>query len=145
MSTLTVSGVVPLVIQALDPVGAHYVLSTGFGPGGSSSRRQTVESPFLPGRFLVAAVADVATAQVPVIAQADTAADLQDRLETLIAAFWQLSYTITLDFDGVAYAWTCERADYVIGDSGALSGPFLSQHAQLVTFTVPRSPNATGI
>ena len=146
MSTLTVSGTVPVVITE---GGTVYALAKGFGPGATTYRRHTAQSPFVAGRVLVRAVADAGTLIVPVVVRGTTPAGLQDSMTALVAAFTQWTYTVTLveEPDGAApatYAWTCEPADYQVGSGGAFNDLGLLSYVQVVTFTAPRSPLATG-
>jgi hypothetical protein len=146
VSIITVSGTVPLVITE---GGSAYAIGKGFGPGATSYRRHTVDSPFVAGRFLVGAVPDAGTLVVPVIVRATTPAEQQDRMAAAVAAFTQWAYTVTYEHTGAGlasatYAWTCEPADYAVGAGGAFNDLGLLSYVQIITFTVPRSPLGTG-
>lgn len=96
--------------------GDKYVLGRGMNPGAVSWRKQTVESPFYPGRYVVHEVKDAVEISIPVYVQANNYSNLNVHLETLLEAFTnQSSFLFTLVIDGYTNSWTCERADYEIG------------------------------
>lgn len=119
----------------------------GFPEGGISHgalgyRRFFAQSPWVQGRTLIAAVPET---QIGVITfrVLGTLAQQKTRMNTLIAAFTQDTYTVTITIDGQSHVWSdCEPADYVVGSSGQgfLSGPHMMAGQQNITFQVPHTP-----
>src|SRR4051794_7570499 len=114
--TVTVTGTISLTLSAAN---GYEVNVEGLGPGPRTYRRETVTSPFVRGRFLIDAQLDSPTAPLSIWVGGSTAAQLSTRVAALIAAFDQLSYTLTVVIDGETYAWACEPADSTVGDAGA--------------------------
>ena len=141
---LVLSLVVSTAHQLQDPTNGYEVVS--YGPGGSALRRQTVDSDDVPGRVLVAWTQDVQLGKVAVRVKGSDLSVVDSRMSTLIGWFRQTSYTLTATIASTQAAgnkvetWTCEPADYEIGDGGMLDEIGLYNRQQLVTFTWPHSP-----
>ena len=119
--------------------GNPYYVATQFLGTGISWDRQTVSSRWVDGDYTVSRRRGNVTEQVAVeVACASTAALLL-ATETLIAAFTQDSYTMTVTIDGQIWAYACEAADY---QSLQWTTPRLSAHQGQVLFGVPRRPLA---
>lgn len=130
----------------LSLVSADYDLLS-FGPGALSWRRQTVESRWVHGRFLVSAVKDADIAPLEVIVFGASSADLDAKTRTLLDAFEQWTYDLTVTADGVAHTWRCEPAEYSPSTRSGQRGAY--EHFGLVagasaqqayTFAIPRRP-----
>lgn len=74
-------------------------------------RRFTVSSPFVHGDFETHAVKGMATGQLAVDVFATSAAQMQTRIATLVAALTAGDWTLSVVVDGTTYSWLCRRAD----------------------------------
>lgn len=115
----------------------YYVSSQVFGAQ-VSFRRQTVQSPWIEGQFTVGAVRDVVQDKFAVEVMGPDQVTLQNNLQTLIAAFTQDYYDLTLQMDTAVYTYACEQADYTLDWTNTR---FIAQQV-LVTFAIRRSPVA---
>lgn len=123
-----------------DFAGGYDVLEGSLAAGLVSWRRKLAESPFVHGAYEVGAVKDLVdggTLGVDVVAT--TQAIIQTRVTTLLAAFSQSTYQLHVTLDGVAWAWTCMRADYSVG---VASDDIRFGLAAPVTLRFPRQPVA---
>lgn len=125
--------------------GIYKIIRDKFGPGEKTFRRKTTDSPWIAGRGLVAAVPDQMNATIGVRVLATNTADLHTRIRTLIEAFEQFSYQIIATIDGVTISdWTCEAADWTIGDGGQIQPFHIGAYQQEITFQVPHFPARGG-
>lgn len=130
----------------LSLVSADYDLLS-FGPGALSWRRQTVESRWVHGRFLVSAVKDADVAPLEVIVYGTSSADLDAKTRTLLDAFEQWTYDLTVTADGVAHTWRCEPAEYSPSAGSGQRGSYEhfglvagASAQQVYAFSIPRRP-----
>lgn len=135
--TVTVTGATSLALTAAN---GYEVNVEGLGPGPRTYRRETVTSPFVRGRFLIDAQLDSTTAPLSIWVGGNSAAQLSTRISALIAAFDQLTFTLTVVIDGETYEWACEPADSVVGDSGTFDFWDLGAFQQVVHLNIPRDP-----
>lgn len=112
----------------------------GFAIGAQTHRRETITSPFTPGRFLIGLVPDVQVNRLVVQVRGSSGSDLRSLVGTVLAAFTQTSYTVTSNYDGLIGSWDCEPADYSVGAEGVVDEFDLSFYEQAVTLLFPRSP-----
>ena len=133
--SVTISGTAGL---ALTEAAGYEVVSVG--PGARVWRKETVTSPFVHGRAVVAQVLDAGSFPLLVRVKALTAGSLATRIAALIAAVEQPVYNTTVVIDGVTWTWRCETADTAIGDGGSLDPHGLRSLQQLVTCSIPRHP-----
>lgn len=144
MSSLTLSVHVSRAELALsnlelsDPVNGYNVISVG--PGSTSWRRETAKSPWVHGEVLINAVKDVGIVPLGVRVFASSAATKETRLGALLAAFSQFEYVMTITINGVAYAWSCQPADWSIGENGSFDKFYEMVHQTEVSLSVPRVP-----
>lgn len=124
----------------LEVLGTYQIIRDSTGPGGVTWRRQTATSPYVHGRTLVNAVMDVGEASLGIRVIGSNMAVLHSRLMTLLAAFEQYSYDLTVVISGETWRWRCECADYVVGDSGLFQDFHFRSLQQEVRFTIPREP-----
>lgn len=129
-----------LELNAAGSPPAYRITSAGIGPGTMTWRRETVTSPLVAGRVLLSAVKDVQTVTLKVRVRATSYVELEQRINDLLAAFEQRSYSMRISYGGVTKAWTCEPADQAIGDQGVFVEGDLRGFQQVVTLMVPRSP-----
>lgn len=116
------------------------IRQAGWGPGDIEWDRQTVESPFIHGDFLVNAKKTQVTAPLGIRVTGSSRTDCQNKLATLLRAFEQFSYFISFTLEGVTWTWLCQPADYSVGDGGALQPFHLMSNKQEVRFSIPRYP-----
>lgn len=96
--------------------GTVYTLARGLNPGTVSWRKQTVESPFYEGRYVVHEVKDAVEVKIPIYVHGTTHTNLDLNINALIEAFaHQSSFDLHVEVENRPYAWTCERADYEVG------------------------------
>lgn len=133
-----------LSLAALDLQQAGiYEILPGSGPGGLSWRRQTVRSVMMHGEALVGAVKDVQVAPLGVRVYGTTQSQLWSRVRTLLDAFEQFSYSLTLVIGGITFTWECQPADSVVGEGGEFQKFHLMSLQTDVQLTIPRSPIPT--
>lgn len=126
-------------LQLSDPSNGYEVF--GVGPGALSWRRESVRSPYINGETLVGAVKDVMSASLGVRIRASSAATLDSRLDTVLDAFGQFTYNVTVVIDGVSRTWKCEPADYSVseGEGGFNKFNLMNKYHE-VSFSIPRQP-----
>lgn len=125
---------------ALEEEGVYKLMRDAVGPGDGSWRREVSKSAYVHGETLVGAVKDVMTAQLGVRVLASSISLLQTRVSTLLTAFSQFSYNLTITLDGSTWQWKCEPADYAIGDGGVFQDLHLLAYQQEVRLNIPRHP-----
>lgn len=113
-------------------------------------RRQTVTSPWVAGRMVTQAVLDSMTAVVTVRARSTTWSGLQTLMNTLVAAFENPAFVLSVNLGGgIVEKWMCEMADSSIAPAGssgqAGSGSQYDQDElmnwrQTIVLSAPRSP-----
>lgn len=147
MSNLNLTIAVTRTLLALDPL---YLDGTGngyeifkLGPGSTSWRKEVVESPYTHGNTLVSAVKDIQNAPLGVRVRGSSAAQLDSRLDTLLDAFSQFSYYLSVVIDGETKVWLCEPADWSVGEDGEFNKFHLMAKIYEVSFDIPRQPVPT--
>lgn len=141
--TLTITATVsrettPLSLE--DP-GVYEVIA--FGAGARAWRRDTVEGRYQHGRVLIGAVLASTTAVLQVRVLGATWEEVTTRSTTLVDAFSQLAYSLTVTVEGVTTTLACEAADIAL-----LGGDVLQKHhamsgMQEYQLTIPRHPVPT--
>lgn len=137
--TVTITGGT-LSDLSLTRANGYLNLRGGLGPGSRSFRRQTAQSPFVNGRILVGQSLDVEFAQLLVLVQAASSAQLVTRMSALLERMEQPSFVLQVVVDGITYRWQCECADSAPGDAGAFNATDLMVYRQALQFSVPRQP-----
>lgn len=122
----------------------YNIARNGIGPGAVSWRRITVQSPFVSGRTLVHAIRDVGEVPIKLRVVGDDAEDVHEKINALLQAVSQFSYTITVDIDGVVYSWEAEPADWSVGEGGSWQDLHLRSNTQDVSLSIPVNPNVVG-
>ena len=133
----TVTGTITL---ALSSANGYEIDADGLGPGPRTYRRETAQSPFVRGRFLIDTQLDTMQAPVTIWVGGSTASQLNTRVAALLAAFDQLSYQLDVVIDGVTYSWLCEPADSTVGTGGVFDFWELGAFQQTVSLVIPRDP-----
>jgi hypothetical protein len=110
---------------------------SGLQPGQVVKSRVWATSPYVAGGVQVLSVAGIVTTTAVICVDADSHADLQSDLTTLMTAVEQSSYTLSITFDSTTYAWSCFDADYQIAP---FPMQFVFGYFLPVTLTIPASP-----
>jgi hypothetical protein len=144
MADLTITATVsrtsggPLSLE--DP-GVYEIIA--FGPGGRSWRRTTVESRFQHGRALLGAVLDTSTAILQVRVKGTSFTQVANRAQTLVDAFSQLTYTLTVTVDGASFSFACEAAEIAPLGGDLLQKYHAMARMQEYQLVIPRHPVPT--
>lgn len=122
------------------PINDHvtYYVAPQFLGGQVQWNRQQVTSPFTDGAVTVYRNRQLVTEQIAVEVMARTGAELKAAVDTLIDAFLQDSFTLTVTSDGATYQYACEAADYAL----LWAGPRMIARQAQVMLSVPRQPAA---
>ena len=120
----------------LDDHDRYYVGSDSFQSATMTWRRQTVQGPYVAGRYVTHAVPDTVTENLTIRVMGESQLQLQKNLADLIDTFSQISYNIVWSVDLMSYTWHCEMADYSI----AYTNAELFARNVPVKFNVPRLP-----
>lgn len=97
-------------------------------------RNYAPESPFIPGRVLLAAVRDSGSMPLRVYAQGNSAVEVRTAMDELEDALEQFTYTLTLTVDGVSRSWA---ADPEIPQWGELDSGLVTAYMRIATVAVP--------
>jgi hypothetical protein len=122
----------------LSQEGHLYLPDGTFTLGETTQRRATSESPMVKGRYPSSLVEANRTGNISVHVLS-TLADLQADIQEVIDAMTQFKYMLAWEFDGLSGVWQCEKADWAVGEAGALNARFLEGHNQIIHFTVPHN------
>lgn len=101
--------------------------------------RQQVTSVFLDGAVTVSRHRQMVTEQIAVEVTADNLVAVQARINTLIQAFLQDSFTMTVVAGGSTRQYRCETADY---QDASWTTPRMAGAQGQVVLSVPRQPVA---
>lgn len=134
--TRTELALADLLIQ--DPANGYEVVR--LGPGSRSWRKETVKNAYVHGDTLVNAVLDVQVAPMTIRVSGLTLATANSRLETLLDAFSQFSYSLGVIIDGETWVWVCQPADASVGEGGSFNKFHTMAHMYEVTLSIPRNP-----
>lgn len=118
----------------------YKIIRGGFGPGEVTWRRQYAQSPFSPGRYLVNAQKDQGALNLAVRVTGSSEDNCLAAMATLVAAMEQFEYDLSMTIGTTTYTYTCEPADYSIGEAGQFQNFHLMAWKQELTAVVPRFP-----
>lgn len=124
------------------PYNVH-IVRDGWQLGEATYRRITAQSPYFAGRFLVRATKDQITSTLKLRVDETSQARLWEAIDTLVSAFTQPTYDLTININGQYFQYTCEAADYQLGESGP-QDLMLRSNTQHLTFSIPHRPAAAG-
>lgn len=114
-----------------------------YSSGGVSWRRTAVEGKYQRGRRLLDVQAATVTDSLVMRVYGTSWALVNNRLQTLIAAFSQLDYQLTITESGVDRTIACEPADMTDADTArrkALMFGHGGLYMREVAFSIPRDP-----
>lgn len=117
----------------------YYVAATPFLGTAITWDRQTVNSRWVDSDYTTSRRRGTIQEQMAVEVQCDTMFDLQNAMQTLVDAFTQDNYTLTVTVDGQIWAYDCEAADYT---NLMWTAPRLSACQGQMLLAVPRRPVA---
>lgn len=113
-----------------------------WGPGELTWRRSSVGSPFVDGTYLVNAVKDQMSVSARIRVTGSNKGDCMNKVGTLLRAFEQSSYTLTVIVDGTTFSYACEPADWSWGEGGQFQKFHNEAYKQEIGLMIPRLPNA---
>lgn len=114
----------------------NFIVADKIMGGQATWNRQTAKSPFVDGEFTVHRSRAQLKDQMSVQVLGDTQTTMQANLATVIAAFTQFRFQMTLALEDGTRIYNCETADYTV-DWDRLR--WMSRQV-LVTFDIPRYP-----
>lgn len=139
VTTLTVTRTsLSLPTLNLNDPGVYAIRS--FKRGRIRRRSTWVRASYVEGADLVGSVRDLVEMDLALDIEASTQATLQTRLDSLLDAFAQDSYTLTYGLDGTTYAWTCGPAE---PDADIAQDIVIFGTVMPVGFIVPAQPVPT--
>lgn len=123
---------------SLDVDGTYSIVS--FSEGGVSWRRKAVDGKYQAGRRLTQAQKDTVTDVLLIRVYGSSWAEVNNRAGTLMAAFSQFTYQLTVTINGVVRTAECEPADMdVVGEDSRRKGLTFENMREL-QFSIPRDP-----
>lgn len=133
--TRTTLGLAPL---QLDVDGVTHIVS--ITEGGVTWRRTVAEGKYQRGRALLSAVRDTTTDVLVIRVYGPTGTDLENRVRSLITAFSQFTYTVTLTLNGVTRTIDCEPADIETVGDDTRRKTLRYGHMRELQISIPRDP-----
>ena len=116
-----------------------WVSPEGFGSSQVGWRRETAESRFYHGQYLLHAVKNNVTENVTVYLRGDTQNAVTELVMLLEELFSQPTYQVRVQYGDHRETWYCQTADYTVERSHVL----MHNHMAKMTFQVPRLPETT--
>jgi hypothetical protein len=111
-------------------------LNTLIGNVAMTRRRVTVTSPWADGNVQIWSVRDKEAITMTVACLAYDHTTLQGLIADVIGAFDRPNYDLSLNLDGVQYAWNCDNADWSID----MNQPFWHFYSAYIKLSIPRNP-----
>lgn len=119
----------------------YIVAGPEFLGGQQSWDRTQVSSPFADGEVTTMRRRQNVQENIVLEVLGDTTSEVHSNAQTVIDAFSQDAFTITVSINGASTAYHCEASDYKL----ITSGPRYSAQQIQVLFVVPRKPIVGGI
>jgi hypothetical protein len=143
MADVNISAVINRDLLGLLPLeladGHPYLLATQFLGAAVTWDRQSVSSRWVDGDYTVSRRRANVSEQIGIEIATATMLELRTAMATLIDAFTQDHFTLTVTVEGVVFAYDCEAGDYT---NAMWNTPRLAASRGQVVFTVPRRPIA---
>lgn len=114
----------------------NYYIAPSFLGASQSWQRNTVGSPFIDGTTTTFRTRQMVQEPIQVEVPADTTAELYTQMATIVQAFSQDSFTMTVTVNGQVTQYACEAADFTV----LWQSPRIVNKQGQVTFTMPRQP-----
>ena len=125
-------------IELQDPAHGYELHKDTFATAATTHRKQEVSSEWMEGTFTSRGVRDNILEQVVVWVSGATQYEFQSRLQAIIDALEQLSFTMTKTLGNARWDWSCSMADYSVETSQEM----LFATTGLIRAQVPRRPLA---
>lgn len=122
----------------LEDPGSYRVVSAD--PGGLVWVREEATSRWVHGRILTNARKDLVSMRLVVRAYGSTHSQLHERIATMLRAFEQFRYRVSVTIGGVEYRWHCQPADYAPLGGEGWDKFALRSLQQAYVFDIPRDP-----
>lgn len=114
----------------------NYYVGAQFLGGSMAYQRTTLTSPFTDGGFTAQRFRQQVSEQIAVEVMGGTHVELTANIKTLIEAFEQDSFTVTVTIGSQTILLDAEAADHQM----VWTGPRWVQNQGQVVFTMPRAP-----
>ena len=124
------------------PYNVH-IVRNGWQLGEATHRRITAQSPYFAGRFLVRTQKDQITSILKLRVDETSQQRLWEAINTLVTAFIQPNYDLTINLNGQYFQYSCEAADYQLGESGP-EDLMMRSNVQNLSFSIPHRPAVIG-
>lgn len=126
---------------SLSQTNAYEVVE--YATGGIAWRRTAVEGKYQRGRRLLNVQAATVTDSLVMRVYGTTWAQVNNRVQTLLSAFSQLEYELTIVEAGVERTIVCEPADMTDADTSRRKALMFGDGVRLmreISFSIPRDP-----
>lgn len=124
MRSMVVTGGTSGASLQLHQPGVSFLLEGTFSTGQQQRRRVTTESNVVAGRYATSIVEGQRVGTVGVAVQAFQSAQLQPRMQAILAIVSEFRFSLAWQYDGLSGTWTCEAADYAFGDQSGTVDEF---------------------
>lgn len=104
--------------------------------GNQTWNRQTVKSPYVDGEIMVNRTRGQVQEQFAVQVFGDTQVAMQQNIATLIDAFSQFTYQLSIEMENATYTYQCDTSDYTVDWTNTR----MMAKKALVKLQFPRSP-----
>ena len=116
----------------------------GYDPGPTSKRRVQAKSPTVAGHVQTGSVADTRLIALTLRIYGASKSALDANIQTVVNAFEQFDYQLSVQLDDATVVWACDDAEYrpVRTDGDGVDQVGLSKAAkwQAFAFTIPAQP-----
>jgi hypothetical protein len=114
----------------------NYQLADQILGGTQSWNKQMVKSPYVDGEVMVNRSRGQVQEQFQVQVRGGSQSEMQQNIATLIEAFSQFAYQLTIEMEDATYTYQCDTADYTVDWTNVR---MMAKQA-LVKFQFTRSP-----
>jgi hypothetical protein len=122
----------------LNDHASYYASADQFLGTAAAWNRNQVASPFIDGSVTVSRQLGMVVEALGIEVLGDSPVDAQNKMAVLAQAFMQSDFQLGVQVGGAIWQWQCEAADV----TRAWTTPRMAANQWLMTFSVPRQPNA---
>ena len=144
MADLDISGYITrdeLSLADLDlNTDTYKIIRDMWGPGVVQMEKQRVASPYINGSFPVSQKKQQVEMPLGIRVTGTGYTDCLNKVNTLLRAFEQFEYELSITVEGTEFKYTSEAADYSFGDGGMFQTFHMMAYKQEVRFLIPRRP-----
>lgn len=144
MTDLDVSGYVTRTELGLGNLAlntdTYKIIRDSWGPGVVEFERHKASSPYINGDFLISRRKAQVEMPLGIRVTGSTPTDCLNKVGTLLRAFEQFRYQLSLTIEGTTFRYNCESADYSVGDGGFFQAFHIRAYKQEVRLVIPRRP-----